>query len=119
MATPILPSSVRAFRKVRVGGNIPPETDKALTELQDNIDKSFNSLINRPSLNALTYTNINVTSGSVLNFNHGLDRTLVGWHIVGKSGFGDVHDLQSTNTTPQLTLKLLSNFTGNISLVVF
>ncbi len=51
--------------------------------------------------------------------NHGLQRNLTGWFIVGINAIASIYDEQASNQTPQLTLVLVSNSKVTVNLWVF
>lgn len=51
--------------------------------------------------------------------NHGLQRKLIGWIVVGIDAAATIYDNQASNQTPQLTLSLTSDAACNVNLWVF
>lgn len=94
-------------------------TNKDLLLLQTNWSTDLNPLLANPLLNGRLIQDVSLVSGANI-INHGLGRNLQGWIIVGMhNSFLQIYDTQNHNQTPQLTLQLTSNATGNIDLYVF
>lgn len=78
----------------------------------------LNAFIGNPSLNSIILPNVSLANGTTV-VNHLLGRKLQGYRIILKSATAGIHDKQSTNQTPNLTLILVSDAATVVSLEVF
>ena len=92
--------------------------DKDLTLLQNRWIPIINPVLTAPLANANLLSNISLTTG--LNvINHKLQQKLQGYIVVLNSASITYYDMQSTNQTPDLTLKLVASGPSTVSIVVF
>ena len=73
-----------------------------------------NSLLKRSLL-----TGIVLTTGVTNNINHKLQRKLQGWNIVRQRASASIYDTQDANTTPDLTLQLITSADVTVDIEVF
>jgi len=94
-----------------------PLTNPAST--QDTRWKSLlDPVLANPLQSGQLLTGISLVNGST-TINHGLGRKLRGYIVVLSSAAATIHDSQSTNTMPDLTLVLVSSAATTVSLYVF
>lgn len=92
--------------------------DKDFQMMQTKWSGILNPVIANPLNSNNLLTNIKLGSG-VNTIDHLLQRELRGWIIVGINAAATIFDVQASNQSPQLTLKLNSSAPCTISLVVF
>ena len=92
--------------------------DKDLQLLQN----KWGAILNPVIANPLNSNNIlkNVRLGSGVNtIDHLLQRPLQGWIIVRQRGPATFYDVQDSNQSPQLTLKLNSSASVSVDILVY
>lgn len=89
-----------------------------LPQMQTQWKSQIDPVLANPLLQGQLLPNTSLTNGTTV-VNHGLGRKLVGWFLVGVNAAVTVHDLQTANQTPQLTLVLVSNAACTVNLWVF
>ena len=92
--------------------------DRITNQIQDNIGKVVNPLTTIPLNSGSLLPSVSLVSGAN-SVNHKLGRALVGWFIVRQRSAASVYDTQDTNTTPTLTLNLVSSANVVVDLFVF
>lgn len=93
-------------------------SSKDISLLQSSWASQLNKLLGNPLVQGRLINNVMLTTGTNV-INHGLGRKLQGWIIVGINAASTIFDLQSSNTSPQLTLDLSSSAPCQVNLYVF
>lgn len=93
-------------------------TDQTLNLVQDNLIRTLNPVFDTPTLGGQILTKVPLVIGSN-SINHKLGRNLVGWQIVRQRALASIYDTQDTNTTPSITLNLVSDAIVVVDLYVF
>jgi hypothetical protein len=78
----------------------------------------INPILANPIVNGQMLENVILINGTT-SVNHGLQRNLQGWFIVGINKAATIYDNQASNQTPQLTLSLISNAVCTVNIWVF
>lgn len=91
---------------------------KELMLLQTNWALKLNPVIDLPMNSGNFLKSISLVSGSN-QINHLLSRKLQGWFLVRKRASADIYDTQDSNTTPSITLSLVSDATVSVDIFVF
>lgn len=92
--------------------------DQDLQLLQNKWASILNPVLANPLNSVLILKNVKLGSG-VNSVDHLLQRKLEGWFIVRKRGSADIYDIQDTNQSSHLTLKLNSSAPVSVDLAVF
>lgn len=93
--------------------------DPVVNKLQDALKLTVNPLLLNPLLNGHLLEDVEL-SGNVQNIiQHKLGRDLKGWIICRQDALAGIYDMQSTNTTPDKTLIMVSTIATTVSLWVF
>lgn len=92
--------------------------DRLLNQIQDNIGQIVNPLTAIPLNSGNLLQNVMLISGTTA-VNHKLGRALIGWFITRQRGAAAVYDVQDSNSTPTLTLDLVSSAQVVVDLFVF
>lgn len=79
---------------------------------------AINPLLRNAALNGSLIQNVVLVTGSN-QVNHKLGRKLQGWFIVRQRAAASVYDQQDSNTSPALTLSLVSSANVNVDIYVF
>lgn len=87
-------------------------------ELIQKWKSEIDPIISSPLLDGQLLSGIKLVTG-VNTINHGLQRKLQGWIIVGISAPITVYDNQASNQTPNLTLSLTASGAATVALWVF
>lgn len=98
------------------GGNLSPKLPWELANPK--WSATLNPIIANPIVNGQILSNVAVVNGTNI-INHKLGRNLQGYLVILKDANVDIYDSQQTNQMPDLTLRLVSSGTANISLYVF
>ena len=88
-----------------------------MTKLQDALAKVFNAIQIKQLLDGRLITNIEITSASIKEVEHGFQRDLRGWIVVRKNANANVWE--SVSNLPKRPLNLNSSANVTISLWVF
>lgn len=91
---------------------------RIINSLQNNIESSIQSLIEKSQNDSQVLTNIRLEAGNNV-INHKLNKKLSGWKVVRKRSAANIYDDQDNNNSPQLTLILVSDAAVTIDLEVF
>lgn len=83
-------------------------TDQSLSLLQASWAALINPLLNRPQLNSIILPSVSLTTGSN-TIAHRLGRVLQGWSVTRQRSAATIYDNQDANSTPDLTLILVSS----------
>jgi hypothetical protein len=100
---------------------LPQITSPTIASIQTALTKwksILDQVLMNPSLQSSILENVPLVNGST-TINHGLGRTLTGWRVIRLSGAATIHDTQSNNPQPTLTLLLTSSAAVTVSLEVF
>jgi len=92
--------------------------DKSFALLQTQWAQFLNPIISLQMLQQNTLTKVKLINGTT-NINHLLGRPLIGWILTRVRASATIYDTQDANTTPSLTLQLVSNAAVTVDLVVF
>lgn len=92
--------------------------DRSFALLQTQWAQSINPVLSLPMVNQNTLRNITLAIGSN-TINHLLGRELQGWFTVRQRAAANIYDDQDNNTTPALTLVLVSDAIVSVDIVVF
>lgn len=92
--------------------------DRLLTQTSIAVNQRLDSIISSQIVRGLILSNVALINGTT-TINHTLGRILVGWFIIGNNAAVTVHDTQASNTTPAVTLVLVSNGAAIVTLFVF
>lgn len=93
--------------------------DRESNQVQDNIQRVLQPVLNNPILNGTLLKTVKLTVGANA-INHGLGRALVGWTLTRiRAAAVSVYDTQDSNTLPNLTLNLTSNAAVTVDIYVF
>lgn len=101
--------------------------DRSFALLQTQWAQSINPVLSLPMVNQNTLRNnpsqvgnsgVTLAIGSN-TINHLLGRALQGWFIVRQRSAANIYDDQDNNTTPALTLVLVSDAIVSVDIVVF
>lgn len=92
--------------------------DKNMLLLQTNWATLLNPLLKSPMLLGQVLKSEQLATG-VNIINHKLGRKLQGWSIVRQRGSASIYDQQDTNSSPQLTLALVSSAAVSVDIYVF
>jgi len=95
------------------------QTDsREINQIQSNIATILNPIQANPMSSGIILSGVVLASGSNV-IQHTLDRSLQGYIVILKSANVTIYDSQSTNSTPNLTLVLVSSGAATISLYLF
>lgn len=89
-----------------------------LPQTQQQWAAELDPILKNPILKGQQLNGISLINGTTL-VNHGLQRKLIGWFLVGIDANAAIHDNQVSNQTPQLTLSLTSNANCIVNLWVY
>lgn len=112
--------NIQGIAQQRVG-------DRNLNLAQERILRAINDVTRNPVINGVIATQT-VSGAQTTEFdlesgdntiNHGLNRELIGYLIIGKSAAVDIYDKQATNTQKNRTLILNSSGAVTVKLYVF
>lgn len=92
--------------------------DRNINQLQTNINTALNPILSNPINSGTILNSISLTSGSN-TINHGLNKKLQGWFIIGINGVSSIYDTQSSNSSPDKTLQLVSSSNVSVNVYVF
>lgn len=92
--------------------------DRTINQLQQNIKQAVDPVIHNPLVNGRLISALSLKTGTN-TINHGLNRKLQGWIVVGQGSAASFYDLQAANPNPELTLLLVASANVTISLYVF
>lgn len=92
--------------------------NRVLQMLQTRWASIIDPVISNPANNSLILKNVQLVSGTNI-VNTLLGRKLQGWSIVRLRGAATIYDEQDTNSTPNLTLILVSNANVSCDLELF
>lgn len=92
--------------------------DATLQLMQNKWAAILNPIISNPVTSNLVLKNISLSTGTN-NIPHLLGRPLQGWVIVRKRASADIYDIQDNNQTPNLTLKLVSDGSTSVDILVY
>lgn len=92
-------------------------TDRVLQKLQDALSKIFNSLETKSIIDGRLINDVFITSGTPKEIDHGLQRPIIGWIIVGKNANAVVWS--SISDIPNRTLIFNASANVTVSLWVF
>lgn len=93
-------------------------SDLTLTLLQSNWATLLNPLLDLPITQGQILEKVQLAVGAN-TINHKLGRKLIGWWIVRQRSAATVYDLQDTNPTPAVNLKLQSSASVLVDIYVF
>ncbi len=99
-----------------VAGNLSPHLPWELANPR--WAASLNPLLSNPLTDGLILPGVLLATGSNV-INHKLGRKLQGYFVILKNANITVYDTQTTNQTPEATLKLVASGAGTVSLYVF
>lgn len=85
---------------------------------QDRWAAQLEPMLANPSNNSLILKKVALINGTT-TINHLLGRKLQGWKIVRQRAAASIYDVQDSNQTPELTLKLVSNAAVTVDIEVF
>lgn len=89
-----------------------------LTMMQNQWASQLDPMLRNPLNNAIILKEVSLVTGNNV-INTKLGRTLQGWYIVRQRAAASVYDTQDSNTTPNLTLQLVSSAPVVVDLAVF
>ena len=89
-----------------------------LPQMQTLWKSQLDPVIANPILNGQMLSNVSLKAGTNI-INHGLQRKLQGWFIVGITANTVIYDNQASNQAQDLTLVLISTAKAVINLWVF
>lgn len=92
--------------------------DRKLQLIQSNIANVLQPVLTNPLTYGQLFEDVTLKAG-LNSINHGLGRTFRGWIIVRQRGPASFYDTQDTNTTPKLTLNLVSSANVSVDIFVF
>lgn len=93
--------------------------DISLTILQNNLDTTFNSVLNNPNLDGAVNPQITFIANQDTVIAHGLNRPYVGWDVQTKNNFGDIKLSDTKNTSPSTKIILVSNANMVVDLWIY
>ncbi len=85
------------------------ELVRVINQLQSNIENSINPLVQNTHNDSIIIPRVRLLTGQNNIINHLLNRPLVKWCLIRVRGQCQVWDDQDNNTSPQLTLWLLTD----------
>lgn len=83
-------------------------SDKELNQIQDNLVRTLNPVIETPILGGTLLQSVALVTGSNV-INHKLGRKLIGWVVSRQRSAANIYDDQDNNSTPQLNLILVTS----------
>ena len=89
-----------------------------LVLLQNRWVPILNALLRRPQLSSSVLANVQLVAGTN-TINTLLGANLQGWSIIRQRGAATVYDQQDSNSTPNLTLILVSSAAVSVDILVF
>lgn len=92
--------------------------DRLINQLQQNFAQALEPLLSNPITQGVLLTSVKLTSGAN-QVQHGLGRAPQGWIPVRVRGSATLYDEQDTNSTPSLTLSLVTSADVTVDLYVF
>ncbi len=92
------------------------DIDEKLSEVQDAVADSFNSIVNKQIL-AGRVADVIIPAGLSVVYPHRLGRNLVGWIIIDKNAAADVY--RTNKDSPNLFLNLTASAPVTLKLWVF
>lgn len=93
--------------------------DRIISQIQDNIEKTFNPIVFNVALDSIILPNVFLQSGITNNISHKLGRRLSGWKVIRNRASCIIYDNQDENPNPNLTLWLLTDADTTVNLEVF
>lgn len=93
-------------------------TDRVINQLQNSIAQVLRPIVQNPLVNGSILTGVELAIGAN-TINHGLNRTLQGWFVIGQGSAASLYDSQSSNTQASKTLILVSDAAVTVNLYVF
>lgn len=78
----------------------------------------LNPIVNAQQNKSIILENVSLING-ITKVNHLLGRKLQGWKIVRQRASASIYDTQDSNSTPELTLSLVSNAAVVVDIEVF
>lgn len=110
--------SFKPFRKLRLN-LIQDISTKNINTIQDYIAEALQQLLNKDHLDSSILTNIKLLPG-LNKIGHNLGRSLGGYIITRcHGGFPLIYDQQDLNTSPNLTLWLVSSTNITVNILVY
>lgn len=94
------------------------DDDQTFQQMQNQWASVLNPVLRVPLNSGFTLTNIQLVTGAN-SINHLLQRPLQGWFLVRQRGPASVYDAQDTNSTPGITLNLVSSASVSVDIFVF
>ena len=92
--------------------------DRVLNMIQDNVSNILDPYSSLEIVQGQILQNVSLVSGTN-NIAHKLNRNLIGWFIVRQRSAGTVYDIQDTNPTSELFLRLVASANMSVDLYVF
>lgn len=92
--------------------------DRPFQLLQNKWASILNPVIANPLNNCSILKGVALTAGANV-INHLLGKKLQGWALVRQRAAGSVYDTQDANSSPQLTLTLVSSSNMTVDIMVF
>lgn len=89
-----------------------------LDQMQTKWKSQIDPVLSNPILSGQQLSGILLQNGTTI-VNHGLQRNLQGWFLVGINGASTIYDNQASNQTPNLTLSLTSSAPVTVNLWVY
>lgn len=89
-----------------------------LSQVQDNFDLSISQIQNSEFQNGVIMQ-VALISGQDNVINHGLDRKVQGWTVIGKNAQSDIWESSSSNPFPTKRILLRSSSNVTIKLYLF
>jgi hypothetical protein len=92
--------------------------DREINQLQNNIINGLAPVISLPFVGGVILSGVQLTAGQT-TVQHGLNRNLIGWIVIGQNAQASVWDSQDSNKTPNQTLVLNASAQVTVNLFVF